>query len=114
MPNAQLLADTAKCLRHFTGAAQVSGVTRGGSILMQRTAFPLYDFWMITDNGGEINVERVNCPDTLQSIPSDWFGIPLDAGTMAYRVACVMDGTKIDYHTRMDDCLDILTGPAID
>lgn len=59
-------------------------------------------FWILTDNGGELNVERANCPETLVSIPATSLRSAIDPATMAYRVSCVIAGRAIDWLYRMD------------
>lgn len=94
------LRTAAEILHHFTGAGRLVGEIRG-SLMIFRDTFPLYDYWLLTDNGGEVNVERVNCPETMRSVPLTWFGKQLDAATIAYRIACVMLDAPIDYELRM-------------
>ena len=103
----ETIRTAATYLRHFTGNAQLVGEARG-SLVIWRTVVGLYDYWLLTDNGGELNVERINEPDTMRSIPLDWFGAPLNASTIAYRIACVMDGNELDFAERMDDCEEVL------
>lgn len=96
------LRTAAEILCHYAGAAHLVGDVRG-SLIVWRSAFPHYDYWLLTDNGGEVNVERVNCPETMQSVSLMWFGMPLDAATIAYRIACVMREDPIDYDLRLGD-----------
>lgn len=55
------------------------------------------DLWTISDNGGEFNVEKVNQPETMHSVPYIARGGVVDAGTVAYRIAAVIKGGSIDY-----------------
>jgi hypothetical protein len=99
MPQPVLLSQTASLLRHYVGGARVVGSAYSeSSMLLQRG----YTYWFVSDNGGEFNVEPVNNPNDMVSIPTSWFGIDLDAATMAYRVACVMRGEAYDVALRMD------------
>lgn len=59
--------------------------------------------WLIHDNGGEWNLERLNMGELPTSIPEDWFGIPLNEATMAMRMAAVIRGEPIDYEDRLTD-----------
>lgn len=95
------LRTAAEILRHYRGGAQLVGEARG-SLIVWRSSFPLYDYWLLTDNGGEVNVERVNDPESMRSVPLTFFGTQLDPGTVAYRIACVMAGDSIDYALRFD------------
>jgi len=54
-------------------------------------------YWL-NDNGGEVNVSRVNSGALPVSVPEI-----LQAATMAYRIACVLRGEPIDYAYRLDD-----------
>lgn len=94
------LRTAAEILHHFSGAGRLTGEVRG-SLVIFRDTFPLYDYWLLTDNGGEVNVERVNCPETMRSVPMTAWREQLDAATIAYRIACVMQDTPIDYDLRM-------------
>lgn len=62
--------------------------------------------WSVSDNGGEFNVEKVNS-NVLTSIPyiGSRTGI-VDAGTVAYRIAMVIKGQKIDWSATYPDLID--------
>ncbi|MFY8063773.1 MAG: hypothetical protein ACOVN2_08715 [Usitatibacteraceae bacterium] len=51
----------------------------------------------ITDNGGELNVEWVNAPESLGSIAATYFGENVSAYTMHQRIIWHLDGVAIDY-----------------
>jgi hypothetical protein len=70
-------------------------------------------FWFITDNGGELNVERVNHADTLRSVPCTYFSMALDGSTMAYRVAMVLRGDEIDYEYRCPELCSEIPHPLV-
>lgn len=55
------------------------------------------DLWVIADNGGELNIERINYPLSMRSIPYSEHRVIRDGATMAYRVRCVLDGLAVDY-----------------
>lgn len=85
----------------------------GGSILVTDSKSNHNTVWALCDNGGEINVWKINHWETVRSVPTDHsmsgFQNP-DAGTACYRVRCVVDGTEIDYDHRtssaeLDHCL---------
>jgi hypothetical protein len=65
------------------------------------------DWWLVTDNGGELNVYRIN-HDTGRSVPCTAFRSMLDGGTMAYRVRCVVDDDAVDYSRSYADALETL------
>lgn len=64
-----------------------------------------YEWWTIADNGGEINVERVNDQGSLRSVPC--LRIPL--GRVAAAVAIVLRGKGEDFLPLLEeqdyDCL---------
>ncbi len=60
-------------------------------------------YWMLTDNGGEWMLERLNSGESARSIPMTWFGAPLNAGTQAGRIAAALRGEEIDYGSRVTD-----------
>lgn len=61
-----------------------------------------YKWLTISDNGGEFNVEWVNQPETMVSIPSTAWHSNLNAETMYYRICCVLEGQPIDYEQRCE------------
>ena len=64
--------------------------------------------WTICDNGGELNVERVNAPETMRSVAYTSWRVMLDGATMAYRVRCVVDGDEIEYDRSFAEDVDVL------
>lgn len=67
--------------------------------------------WILSDNGGELNVEKVNTGQLPVSIP---FGITAAGhrytdATVAARIACVLNGDAIDWSDEWTD--DMLTPP---
>ena len=73
-----------------------------------RSGSRVHDLWTVCDNGGELNVARINDSDSLRSIPYTSFGEVLDGATMAHRVRVVLDGEDINWSRRMGDTLDEL------
>jgi len=63
-----------------------------------------YKMLCISDNGGELNIEWVNLPDTHSSIPSTWHHLNLNAETMHNRVISVLAGEAIVYD-KMEESL---------
>jgi hypothetical protein len=64
--------------------------------------------WTVCDNGGELNVDRVNAAEIGRSVPYTAFRAMLDGGTMAYRVRCVVDDDAVDYGRSYADALETL------
>ncbi len=77
----------------------------GGSAVIRDKARVL---WTVCDNGGELNVERVNDAETMRSVPYAAWGGMLDGATMAYRVRCVVDDDAVDYSRSYAEDVDIL------
>ena len=88
----------------FEGVRRV-GELHGGATDVVNFNGTLY---MLSDNGGEINVEAINQPETLRSVPTTWFSHPLDAGTIGYRVSCALKGVAIDYSADMSEYLEVI------
>jgi len=55
------------------------------------------EWWVLSDNGGEINVEPINHPERMRSIPSTSDRAVLTAETMAWRLWCAMTNQEIDW-----------------
>lgn len=77
-----------------------------GTLVVDVTSMGCGDLWTICDNGGELNVERINAPETLRSVPYTAHRTMLDGATMAYRVRCVIDDKPIDYACSLADCAE--------
>jgi len=67
--------------------------------LSPRTAIVSYagEWWIIHDNGGELNIEKINIPNTLRSIPYTSTSFVMDTMTMVYRTLRVLKGEDIDW-----------------
>ena len=95
----KLLSDTVACLGYGWSYRKI-GEINGQPILSdesrQERIVPSYDWIYICDNGGEFNVGRINMKD-MRSVPYSDGPIMVDAGTMAYRLACAIRGDEIDY-----------------
>lgn len=76
----------------------VVGPLRGGLVVEREGSW-----WQVADNGGELNVQRINDSASLVSIASTAHGASVDGETMAYRVAMVLRGEKFDYGLRVKD-----------
>lgn len=72
--------------------------------------------WYISDNGGELGVSPVN--DIAHRLPPrvdvqfTEGGSVLDAGTVAYRVACRTQGAAIDITHRCPELIDVARSMA--
>lgn len=62
-------------------------------------ARPHGDVWAVSDNGGEVNVVRVNDSGSLVSVAVPDAMKPL---TLGYRITAVLKGQRIDYTFDMD------------
>lgn len=69
-----------------------------GYVSNQQTAIVDYKntWFCIWDNGGEIGVEKIN-DDEPRFAPMTYFGRPLNALTMGYRLGQIIEGKEIDY-----------------
>ncbi|MGE0456440.1 MAG: hypothetical protein AB7I13_00175 [Vicinamibacterales bacterium] len=95
-------------LRAANGSRVVGSVP--GGVLVQRGISSGFDFWLITDNGGELNVERVNEPSTLRSVPFHQHGVAVNAVTLATWIFQAMCGDQIDW-SDLHDSFGIDEGP---
>lgn len=87
---------------------RVVGTLGSGAILIQRAAWPHGDVFSLCDNGGEMNVDRVNGKEIGRSAPYTAHTRMLDGATLAYRVRCILDGDEIDYARDASDMVPIL------
>ena len=97
---AALLADTLACLKGGYRIEHV-GSLRGSPVVA--------DYWphaacyySVSDNGGEFHVHKLNSSSPGRSVAYDTTRGIMDAGTMAYRVQCVMRGENVDWDIRFD------------
>jgi hypothetical protein len=98
-----LLADTLACLRLYD--ISIRGTIDSGSVILE-TKSPKSSMWLLTDNGGEFNVWKINDPAPCRSVPYDTVEGMLDGGTMSYRITAVIHGDVIDYEARHADLLE--------
>jgi len=63
-----------------------------------------YAVWSISDNGGELQVDRVNI-DHEPGVPYTAWSSKLNLCTMAYRIAMRILGEPIEWDLRLDDGL---------
>lgn len=94
---AKLLADTIACLSAY--GIQHAGQMRGSPIVAGHWPHTAYNY-TVCDNGGEFHVHRINSSLPGSSVPYETTQGDMDAGTMAYRVQCVMRGERIDWSLR--------------
>ena len=69
----------------------------GNAIAVMVVQAGRYDVWTLADNGGEINVEKVNDQSTLVSVPYMSNGGGVTAEVMAYRIWQVLHGREIEW-----------------
>lgn len=60
-----------------------------------------HDWWFLNDNGGEINLGKINYEDS-PSVPTTDFRGPLTVETVAYRIAMTIMGRPVDYDFKLD------------
>lgn len=66
-------------------------------------------YWLMTDNGGELNLWKVNSDwETMQSVPYTASTVLVDAATMLYRVGQVLFDEPIRYDVSWAEDLDVL------
>ncbi len=91
-----------ECLNYF--GLTVAGSLCGSTVIRDKARV----LWTVCDNGGELNVERINAPETLRSVAYTSWRTMLDGATMAYRVRCVVDGGEVDYSKSYAEFEEIL------
>ena len=64
--------------------------------------------WCLADNGGELLVWRPNTQVLPANVPTYRWHLPLDAGTLTYRVLCVLRGEPWETDVRAPELLDVL------
>ena len=68
-----------------------------GSIIVADATYPSGgDWWTICDNGGELNVEKINDNASLRSVPYLQWGGPSPIGRVVEFCALVMQGKPIE------------------
>ncbi len=101
---AELFEDAALCFEQFN-IAYLGGL-RGGLVIHDMRQHR-GELWLVTDNSGELHVEKINHPESLKVIPyEDEEGL-LDGATLVYRIRRVLDGGTIDLTHR---CPELLAG----
>lgn len=58
--------------------------------------------WLLGENGGEVNLWKPNT-DTHRAVPYTSDSAPLNAATMAYRIAQMLFGGSVDWQVRWPD-----------
>jgi hypothetical protein len=97
---AALLSDTIACLRAYK--VEHAGSLRGSPVVADSWPHAAY-YFVINDNGGEFHVHRINSSTPGRSVAYETTKGDMDAGTMAYRIKCVMRGEKIDWKLLFTD-----------
>lgn len=57
-----------------------------------------YEWFILSNNGGEINVEPINHEERLRSVPYTHMSYSLTAETIAWRLWCAMSNQEIDWN----------------
>lgn len=102
---ATMFADMLACFKAFN--LRVIGSLHDG-LLVQKIKYPIGGIFVVSDNGGEVNVERVNDHTSLRSLPYVHNRSMIDGATLAYRVRCGIDGDAVDYARSYAEDLDDL------
>lgn len=83
---------------------------RDGAVYVQAGFEGGYDLWVVADNGGEFTVAKVNLEsETQRDVPYVERGVPVDAGTVAYRIAMVVKGEPIEWDLRCPELVGMFT-----
>lgn len=78
-------------------------------------------YWFVTDNGGEMGVQRPNIPDSYVAVAYEHRLVLTTAGTLALRVLYALRGEPVDYFATLDtdaeetyllDIISLLHGTA--
>jgi hypothetical protein len=66
-------------------------------------------YWFLSDNGGEINVQLINSDKMVISVPSSSCYDSVSAATIAYRIYFTMMGRyhEINWKLKVEEILDI-------
>jgi len=107
--NPKGLEETSRLLKLFIRGNdfQFEARTASNTILLRAPFKYQYRILSLCDNGGEVNVEWVNHPDSLHSVASCSDSRHLNAETMHYRIMTVLDGEEIDYNHEEEAFEDI-------
>jgi hypothetical protein len=102
----ELFATMLRCFAGFD--MRVVGTLGSGALLIQRAAWPHGDVFSLCDNGGEMNVDRVNGKEIARSAAYTSKCGLIDGATLAYRVRCILDDDEIDFTRDHSDMVPIL------
>lgn len=97
------LAATERVLLTLHVFWNVKVVTQGDGMIVVQHPYKMgnselsYALFSLSDNGGEVNVERINHSEEMRSIPSSSSKYLLTAETMAWRIWCAMTGEETDW-----------------
>jgi hypothetical protein len=102
----ELFATMLRCFHGY--GMRVVGTFKSDALLIQRAAWPYGDIFSLCDNGGELNVDRVNSKEIGRSAAyTNKWGL-IDGATLAYRVRCILDADEIDFTRDASDMVPIL------
>jgi hypothetical protein len=63
-----------------------------------------YAYFLLSDNGGEVNLNKVNSGDQIHSIPYTIFRTPISPATLAWRIVQKIEGKtdgEIDWEKQL-------------
>jgi hypothetical protein len=97
--------DVLQCLDKFYGI-KFKCKMNGGNIVAHKPKHQEV-FWILTDNGGEINVELLNSTQMVKSVPSTSDKFYVTSETIAYRIMCAITDQPIDWNLRIETILTL-------
>ncbi|RTL23236.1 MAG: hypothetical protein EKK55_13525 [Rhodocyclaceae bacterium] len=101
-----MFRDMLACFGAFN--IRIVGSLTGGAILVENARHPHGDTFAVSDNGGEVNIRRINGAELTRSEPYTAWSMMLDGATVAYRVRRAMDGEPVDYDVDLKGELEAL------
>lgn len=85
------------------------GPLRGSMVIEYADAMQrIHEWWILCDNGGEINVERINDHSTLRSVPYAQSRGLVPIGRLAWFCAMVIKGDEIPSYGPNESVDDIV------
>jgi hypothetical protein len=103
-----LFADMIACFTAYN--IRIAGELRRGALLVENATGLAGDLFSIGDNGGEVNVARINSHVPSRDAPYTRYGVMIDGATLAYRIRRILDDAAIDYELDVSNMLETLKG----
>jgi hypothetical protein len=97
--------DVLQCLDKFYGIKFKCKIN-GGNLVAHKPRCQ-ERFWILSDNGGEINVELLNSTQIVKSVPSTSNEFYVTAETIAYRIMCAITNQAIDWNLRLETIITL-------